>query len=95
MAVLGICGNLAIVAVLMQPAMRTANNLYLTVLAVFDTLVLIPAIILYSLEYVNEYFETPDFYVTWIQSVPYCYSLSHFAQTGSVYITVMGPSLPR
>src|SRR5687768_13386385 len=70
-AVFGIFGNVTTAFVMSRPSMRnTSNHLYLTALAVFDTLVLLPSIMLYSMEHVSEYFDRPDMYVIWIQWVP-------------------------
>ncbi|KAL1236785.1 G-protein coupled receptor [Trichinella spiralis] len=43
---------------------------------------------LYSVEYVYEYFENVLLYKMWYSYVKYCYPLSNAAQTGSIYITV-------
>lgn len=89
-AIFGIFGNATTFVVMRRPSMRqSSNHLYLAALAIFDTLLLFPSLMLYSMEPVSEYFDLPDMYVTWIQWVPHCFALSHFAQTGSVYVTGM------
>lgn len=87
-AILGILGNVTTTVVLTRPGMRTPNNLYLTFLAIFDSLLLLAAIFLYSLEYIYEYLESITLYNFWIKFVKCGFAMSHVAQTGSVYITV-------
>lgn len=89
-ALFGVFGNLSTFVVMIRPSMRqSSNNMYLATLAIFDTLVLLPSLMLYSLEHVSEYFDDAKLYEVWIQWVPHCFALSNFAQTGSVYITVV------
>lgn len=87
-AALGILGNITTILVLTRPSMRSPNNLYLTFLAIFDTLLLVSAIVLYAVEYIYEYTDSLTLYTVWLQYVRYGFALSHVAQTGSVYITV-------
>ncbi len=87
-AIFGIFGNLTTALILTRPSMRSPNNLYLTALAVFDTCLLITAILIYSVEYVIEYMDNFQMYVAWLTYLRFCFALSHISQTGSVYITV-------
>uniref|UniRef100_A0A915HUV3 G-protein coupled receptors family 1 profile domain-containing protein n=1 Tax=Romanomermis culicivorax TaxID=13658 RepID=A0A915HUV3_ROMCU len=88
LAILGIMGNITTAMVLCRPSMRSSNNMYLTALAIFDTFLLITAILLYGMEYVYEYTDDYGLYRLWHYYVPIVYAFSHIAQTGSVYITV-------
>lgn len=87
-AIFGIFGNLTTAVILSRPRMRSPNNLFLTALALFDTLVLITGVMLYSIEYLHEYSDNVVLYTGWTYYVPYVYSISHVSQTGSVYTTV-------
>ncbi|KHJ48874.1 7 transmembrane receptor [Trichuris suis] len=87
-ALLGIMANIATALVLKRPNMRSPSNIYLKALAMCDCFLLITAVLLYSVEYVYEYFESVQLYKAWFSYVRYCYPLSNAAQTGSIYITM-------
>lgn len=87
-AAFGIFGNATTAIILAQPKMRTANNCYLTALAIFDTILLVAAIMVYPCEYLIEYTDNVDFYMIWTAYLPYAYTISNTAQTASVYTTI-------
>lgn len=87
-ALLGLIGNVTTVVILVKPQMRTANSFYLTCLAVFDSFLLLTAVLLYPMEYLIELSENVRLYFIWTAYVPYAYAGSHLAQTASVYTTI-------
>uniref|UniRef100_A0A5S6QE68 G_PROTEIN_RECEP_F1_2 domain-containing protein n=1 Tax=Trichuris muris TaxID=70415 RepID=A0A5S6QE68_TRIMR len=87
-AFLGIMANVATALVFKRPNMRSPSNVYLKALALCDCFLLITAVLLYSVEYFYEYFESVPLYKAWFSYVKYCYPLSNAAQTGSIYITM-------
>ncbi|KRY56918.1 FMRFamide receptor [Trichinella britovi] len=87
-ALFGIIANITTALVLKRPKMRSPSNIYLNALAICDCFLLVTAVMLYSVEYVYEYFENVLLYKMWYSYVKYCYPLSNAAQTGSIYITV-------
>jgi len=54
-ALMGMIGNITTAMVLSRPTMRTSNNMYLTTLAIYDTCLLLTAILLYAVEYIFEW----------------------------------------
>uniref|UniRef100_A0A915L0K9 G-protein coupled receptors family 1 profile domain-containing protein n=1 Tax=Romanomermis culicivorax TaxID=13658 RepID=A0A915L0K9_ROMCU len=87
-AVFGMVANFLTVCVLTRPSMRSANNLFLTALALFDICVLVSAVALYAVEYVAESTDNVPLYGAWVSYISAGYALSNIAQTGSTYVTV-------
>lgn len=87
-AIVGIFGNVTTVVILAQPKMRSSSNLYLTCLAIFDSFLLLTAVLLYPFEYLFEYTDAADLYLFWSSYVRYVYTASHTSQTASVYTTI-------
>uniref|UniRef100_A0A0N5C2C1 G_PROTEIN_RECEP_F1_2 domain-containing protein n=1 Tax=Strongyloides papillosus TaxID=174720 RepID=A0A0N5C2C1_STREA len=84
----GVFGNVMTVLILSRPPMQSPSNMFLTMLAVFDTCLLITAFSIYGMEYIIEYFEILDLYIAWLTYLRFAFVISHISQTGSVYITL-------
>lgn len=63
--------------------MRTPNNMFLTALALYDTLLLVTAFMLYAIEYVIEFGQLYYVYQAWLTYVRITFVLSHISQTGT------------
>uniref|UniRef100_A0AC35UCS7 G_PROTEIN_RECEP_F1_2 domain-containing protein n=1 Tax=Rhabditophanes sp. KR3021 TaxID=114890 RepID=A0AC35UCS7_9BILA len=84
----GVFGNVMTVLILSRPTMLSASNTFLTMLAIFDTSLLITAFSIYGMEYIIEYFEILDLYIAWLTYLRFAFVLSHISQTGSVFTTL-------
>lgn len=73
---------------------RSPNNLYLTALAVFDTCLLITAVLIYSVEYIIEYTNNFQLYVAWLTYLRYSLRPDHLIQSHLRRFSLGGSASP-
>lgn len=84
----GFLGNLVIIVILTRPRMRSASSWYLVALAIFDTLVMLCTILLYSVEVIYDWWRDYGLYRMWFAYVKIVYVISHISQVSTVYLTL-------
>lgn len=88
-ALLGLVFNALSVAVVIQPQMMSSTSIYLTALAVFDSLVLASLVLFMSLPVIYEATGRMEWYYRLYACIhPIAYPLALTSQTGSIYTTL-------
>ncbi len=84
--VLGLIGNVLTIIILLQRAMRSSTNVYLSALAVWDSIVLICTMLLIGLPGMPIF--TGYMWYGYAYIVSYIYPLALIAQTATIWLTV-------
>ncbi|XP_014661653.1 PREDICTED: FMRFamide receptor-like [Priapulus caudatus] len=93
--VMGVVGNCMSLAILCRREMRSSINLYLSALSVYDTLLIITAILCFAFPAMHMYDQLhaqtnvlAGYVAVYPFMIRYMYPIALFAQTGSVWLTV-------
>ena len=85
-AALGLVGNILTVVILSKRAMRSSTNIYLSVLALWDCVVLLASVLLIGLPSIPQLQGYVHYVLAYV--ISYFYPLALIAQTATIWLTV-------